>query len=83
MPSDVTLGVSTAYSRAGVVAVEVSAGHGGRAVRVDHTLRLALNVRIPTVLRGTSALALISNPTDYSARPTRVGITGISDHGFS
>lgn len=87
MVPDITLGVTTANSRARVVALEVPACLVGWTVAVDDTLRLALNVGIAVIERRTLADTLCIGPLPNFTRrqgttSTRVGLTRISYNRF-
>ena len=58
MISHIALGVSTTHSGARIIALEITACLVQRAIAVDNTLWLALNVRIAIIERWTFADAL-------------------------
>lgn len=75
--SDFTSGVSSTDPRAGVVAVQVLAGHVGWTVWVNDTLWFALGVWVALVVGRTGAFAVVSNLARNGAGPAGVGITRI------
>lgn len=72
-----TPGVAPTDTGAGVVAMEVPAGHVVRAVWVDDTLWFALGVRVALVVGRAAAFAVVADLASNRARPTRVGVAGI------
>ena len=81
--SDFTSGVSSTDPRAGVVAVQVLAGHVGWTVWVNDTLWFALGVWVALVVGRTGAFAVVSNLARNGAGPAGVGITRIGYLWFS
>ena len=78
-----TNSIAATHAWTGVVAVEISAGHVCRTIRVDDTFRLALHVRVALVFRGAGTDAVIADLSGYGATAARVGVARVGYDGFS
>jgi hypothetical protein len=73
------LSIDPADPRAGVHAVQVDTGQGGRAVRVNGALRSACYVGVAEVLRNALACSGSVPARASSVAPAGGGVAGIYD----